>query len=169
MLADGVAIDKLYPLDLDRAFRKLDTIKAQSVFYTSHSHAQQLLTDGEAVMACINNGRVYDANKKGAPLKIVWAQNLQYSDLLVVPRGTKNAEAAMALIDEMTLAENQAAYANATGFAPSNPDAYRLLNEEIKPWLPAGVNLELGRLVDGNYWRDNLESITERWTAWKLG
>lgn len=30
LLADGVAADKLYPLDLDRAFKKLDTIRKTS-------------------------------------------------------------------------------------------------------------------------------------------
>lgn len=33
LLADGVAPDKLYPLDLDRAFKKLDTIKKDIVWW----------------------------------------------------------------------------------------------------------------------------------------
>jgi len=33
LLADGVAPDKLYPLDLDRAFKKLDTIKGDIVWW----------------------------------------------------------------------------------------------------------------------------------------
>ncbi|RVA22748.1 extracellular solute-binding protein, partial [Mesorhizobium sp. M7A.F.Ca.US.001.01.1.1] len=32
LLADGVPADKLYPLDLDRAFKKLDTIKSDIVW-----------------------------------------------------------------------------------------------------------------------------------------
>ena len=33
LLADGVPADKLYPLDLDRAFKKLDTIKSDIVWW----------------------------------------------------------------------------------------------------------------------------------------
>ncbi len=47
LLADGVAPDKLYPIDADRAFKKLDTIKKQSIFWTTNSQSQQLLVDGE--------------------------------------------------------------------------------------------------------------------------
>src|SRR6478672_11465756 len=42
LLADGVAPDKLYPLDVDRAFKKLDIVKKQTVFWSTNSQSQQL-------------------------------------------------------------------------------------------------------------------------------
>ncbi|MGO8077848.1 extracellular solute-binding protein, partial [Rhizobium leguminosarum] len=43
LLADGVAADKLYPLDLERAFKKLDTIKSDIVWWSGGAKSQQLL------------------------------------------------------------------------------------------------------------------------------
>ena len=52
LLADGVAPDKLYPLDVDRAFKKLDQIKHHiPVWWTNGAQHVQLLIDGEVSMS----------------------------------------------------------------------------------------------------------------------
>jgi putative spermidine/putrescine transport system substrate-binding protein len=51
LLADGVATDKLYPLDLDRAFKKLDTIKKDIVWWGGGAQSQQLLASGDSCPA----------------------------------------------------------------------------------------------------------------------
>jgi putative spermidine/putrescine transport system substrate-binding protein len=169
LLADGVPKDKLYPLDVDRAFRKLDTIKPQSVFWTTNSQSQQLLVDGEVTLGVIINGRLFDAVQKGAKLGMEWNQALQSVDYLVLSKGSKNRAAGMALINQMTTAEAQARVANDMALAPTNPDAFALIKDEVKPWLstnPAYASQSL--LIDEVYWRDNLKSLTDRWTQWKL-
>jgi len=169
LMADGVAPDKLYPLDVERALKKLDTIKSQTVFWSSNSQSQQLFVDGEVVMGLILNGRAYDAAKKGAPIAVSWAQNIQSVDYLVVPRGSKNREAAMKLIDVMTQPENQAKLANMIAYAPTNPAAFSGIDPQIAPWLStAPDNVKQGFLINAEYWRDNLKKLQERWTAWKL-
>ena len=125
LLADGVAPSELYPLDVDRAFRKLDSIKAQTVFWSTNSQSQQLFVDEEVSMGLILNGRAYDASKKGAEIAVSWEQNIQSVDYLVVPRGSRNRAAAMKLIDTMTKADNQAKLANLIAYAPTNPAAFR--------------------------------------------
>ena len=51
LMADGVAPDKLYPLDIDRAFKKLDAIKPHiSVWWKTGAQSAQLLVDKEAIM-----------------------------------------------------------------------------------------------------------------------
>jgi len=169
LLADGVQPNALYPLDVDRAFRKLDSIKSHAVFWSSSSQSQQLLVDRSAVMGMINNGRAFDSIKKGAPLAISWEQNLQAGDYLVIPKGSKHRNAAMALIDEMTLPENQAEVANLMALAPTNQAAFKFIHADISPWLSTfPENDSKGIMIDKDYWRDNLERLTEKWTAWKL-
>ena len=52
LLADGVPADKLYPIDMDRAFHKLDEIKPHiTVWWTTGAQPAQLLLDKEVVMA----------------------------------------------------------------------------------------------------------------------
>ena len=46
LLADGVPADQLYPLDIDRAFRKLDSIKEHIVFYDTGDQQVQLVASG---------------------------------------------------------------------------------------------------------------------------
>jgi putative spermidine/putrescine transport system substrate-binding protein len=169
LLADGVTPDKLYPLDVDRALKKLATIKSQTIFWATNSQSQQLFIDGEVSLGLILNGRAYDAAKKGAPIAVSWEQNIQSVDYLVVPRGSKNREAAMHLINTMTVAENQAKLANMIAYAPTNPAAFPAIDPAISPWLSTEPsNIEKGFVINAEYWRDNLKKNQERWTAWKL-
>lgn len=169
LLADGVDAAHLYPLDADRAFKKLDTIKSHAVWWTTNSQSQQLLTDGEVGMGVIINGRLFDAVQKGGKLGIEWSQNMQIVDYLVVPRGVKNRDLAMALINEMTLPEHQAKIAEQMALAPTNPEAFKLINPAMTPWLSTTPeNAKQGFLVDSDYWRDQYKPLTERWESWKL-
>ena len=169
LLADGVTPDKLYPLDVDRALKKLDTIKAQTIFWSTNSQSQQLFVDGEVNLGLILNGRAYDASKKGAPIAISWEQSIQSVDFLVVPHGSRNRAAAMTLINAMGVAENQAKLANLIAYAPTNPAAFKSIDPKIEPWLStAPDNANRGFVIDAAYWRDNLQALQERWAAWKL-
>lgn len=169
LLADGVDPKALYPLDVDRAFRKLDTIKKDAIFWQTNSQSQQQLVDGSAVMGMINNGRAYDIIKKGAKVAISWEQNLQAGDFLVVPKGSKNRDVAMGLINEMTLPENQAKVANLMAYSPTNLSAFKFIDADVQPWMSTSPqNNSKGILIDKAYWRENLRRLTERWNAWKL-
>jgi putative spermidine/putrescine transport system substrate-binding protein len=169
LLADGVTSDKLYPLDVDRALKKLDTIKSETIFWSTNSQSQQLFVDGEVALGLILNGRAYDAAKKGAPIAISWQQNIQSVDYLVVPAGSRNKDAAMLLIDTMTDPGNQAKLANKIAYAPTNPAAFKSIDPAVEPWLStAPANLQQGFVINAAYWRDNLKKLQERWAMWKL-
>ena len=132
LLADGVPPETLYPLDVDRAFRKLDTIRKDTIFWSTNSQSQQLFVDGEVNLGMILNGRAFDAAKKGAPIAVSWEQNIQSVDYLAVPRGSRNKAAAMRLIDTMTLANNQAKLANLIAYAPTNPAAFEAIDKAVE-------------------------------------
>jgi putative spermidine/putrescine transport system substrate-binding protein len=169
LLADGVPKDKLYPLDVERAFKKLDTIKKDAIFWTTNSQSQQLLVDGEVSLGVIINGRLYDAVQKGAKLGMEWNQALQSVDFLVVSKGAKNRAAGMELINQATTPEAQARVANDMALAPTNPAAFALIKEEVKPWLSTNPKYaDSSLVVDELYWRDNLKGLMDRWTQWKL-
>jgi putative spermidine/putrescine transport system substrate-binding protein len=169
LLADGVRFESLYPLDVDRALKKLDALKRNAVWWTTNSQSQQLMIDGECTLGILNNGRIYDAVQKGAKIGIEWAQNLQSVDYLVVPKGSKAKNAAMGLIGEMVLAESQARVSNIMPLAPTNPEAFKLITKEVAPWLSTEpANLTQGFPINEEFWRDNYKTLAERWTAWKL-
>ncbi|MDD9855595.1 MAG: polyamine ABC transporter substrate-binding protein [Gammaproteobacteria bacterium] len=169
LLADGVKMQDLYPLDVDRAFAKLDTIKDDLILWKSNSESQQLFGDGVVGCGLILNGRAFDSHKKGAPVAIEWNQNIRSVDYYVIPKGAPNADVAMQFMTHVTRAENQARMANRLAYAPTNLDAFAMIDEEVKPWLSTHPdNAARGILISIDYWRDNLEALTKRWTEWKL-
>ena len=169
LLADGVPMEDLYPLDVDRAFKKLDTIKDDVVWWKSNSQSQQLLTDGAVGCGMILNGRAYDLVKKGGKVNISWDQNIQSVDFLSIPKGAKNAEVAQHFMNFMTMADNQAKMANIIAYSPVNPKAFSGIEDAVKPWLSTNPeNAKKGMVISGTYWRDHLDEQTERWNQWKL-
>ena len=58
------------PEGVDRAFKKLDTIKKDVVWWEAGAQPPQLLADGQVVMTSAWNGRIFDAVKKsGKPFR----------------------------------------------------------------------------------------------------
>lgn len=165
LLADGVAPDKLYPLDLDRAFKKLDTIKQDIVWWGGGAQSQQLLASGEASLGQFWNGRVYALQQDGAPVGVSWKQNLVMADFLVIPKGAKNKEAAMKFLANASSAEGQAEFANKTAYAPVNVDSVAKLDKDLAPNLPTAYAQDQVTL-DFAYWAKNGQAIAARWNEW---
>ncbi|MGH8353823.1 MAG: ABC transporter substrate-binding protein [Pseudomonas sp.] len=165
LLADGVPADKLYPLDLDRAFKKLDSIKSDIVWWGGGAQSQQLLASGEASLGQFWNGRVYALQQDGAPVGVSWKQNLVMADFLVIPKGSKNKEAAMKFLANASSAKGQAEFANLTAYAPVNLDSVGQLKSELAPNLPTAYAKDQITL-DYAYWAKNGAAIATRWNEW---
>ncbi len=167
LLADGVAPDKLYPLDLDRAFRKLDTIKSEIVWWSGGAQSQQLLASGEAALGQFWNGRVFAVQKEQDGIGISWEQNLTAADLLVVPKGTKNKEEAMKFLAMATSAKGQANMAAQTNYAPVNTESAKLMPAKDRAMLPDQHTQ--GQIdLDMAYWAAHREEIGKRWYEWQV-
>ncbi len=90
LLADGVPLDKLYPLDVDRAFKVLDKIKPHiAVWWTGGAQSTQLLQSGEVEMTTGWNARLQAAIDGGAPAKIIWNQGLYSIEGWGLPRAAR--------------------------------------------------------------------------------
>lgn len=165
LLADGVAPDKLYPLDLDRAFKKLDTIKKDIVWWGGGAQSQQLLASGEASLGQFWNGRVYALQQDGAPVGVSWKQNLVMADFLVIPKGAKNKDAAMKFLANASSAQGQADFANKTAYAPVNLDSVAKLDSTLAENLPTAYAKDQVTL-DFAYWAKNGQDIAARWNEW---
>ena len=136
LLADGVPADKLYPLDLDRAFKKLDTIKSDIVWWSGGAQSQQLLASGEAPLGALWNGRIFAVQKDEPNVGLSWNQNLTAADYLVVPKGAKNKAEAMRFLAEATAPKPQAEFAGLTSYAPIDTAAANLMTPNQAAQLP---------------------------------
>ena len=112
LMADGVTPEQLYPLDVDRAFKKLDTIhKHINVWWSTGQQPAQLLVDKEVVLATGWNGRFYDLIRKEAPLVMEWGGGILKQGSWVVPKGAKDQYWSMKLLALMSDPKRQAANA----------------------------------------------------------
>ncbi|MFX7784760.1 extracellular solute-binding protein, partial [Acinetobacter baumannii] len=72
LIADGVPMDQLYPLDLDRAFKKLDQIKSHiSLWWTTGAQSVDVIASGEVDMGVAWDSRVSASRLAGQPVETV--------------------------------------------------------------------------------------------------
>ena len=166
LLADGVAPEQIYPIDVDRALAKLSTIKDQLVYTTSSAQKQDLLSTGETAMGFIGNGRAYAAKKDGHPVDVAWNGHVDFADYLVVPKGSPNKATAMDLINYIVAPENNAELSKYISYSPANTQAK----------IPAGVaadeltssHLDVPYvLFNDEWWAANYDAVNAKYQAWK--
>jgi putative spermidine/putrescine transport system substrate-binding protein len=170
LMADGVDPAKLYPLDLDRAFKSLDKIrKYVSVWWTSGAQSTQLLQSGEVDMLMIWNARAQAAIDSGAPARIVWNQGLFSSDGWSIPLGSPQVDLAKKFVRFCIDPERQASFAETLAYGPTNLSAYDKIPPARAALLPTyPANLKLMRVSDDEWWGNNFQRVAERFEDWML-
>jgi len=180
LAADGVAAADIYdvlstPEGIDRAFAKLDTIKADSVFWEAGAQPPQLLADGEVVMTTAYNGRIFNAvAAEDKPFGIVWDSQIFDLDLWVIPKGAPNKDAALDFIAFSTATEQLAAQASYISYGPARISSAPLVGSyATKPELAMGPqmptapeNFKTAIQNDFEFWADNQDELNERFNAW---
>lgn len=165
LLADGVPADKLYPLDVERALKKLDTIKDHIVWWDTGAQSEQLLDSGEASMGLVWVGRAVSGAERG--IKIDWTQWTSQTGFWVVPKGTKNREAAMKALEFFTEPAQQIAFTQYMPYGPSNKTAVAGVSETFKGNLPTD-HLDNRVLMDADWWAKNGADVDMRFQEWLL-
>ncbi|WP_151719789.1 extracellular solute-binding protein [Gemmobacter serpentinus] len=99
LMADGVTKDQLYPLDMERALKKIEEIKPHvSKWWTTSAQPPQLLLDGEADMCMAYTGSTSKLALEGAPIEVEWNQGFVYYDFFSIPKDAPNYDNAMKLL-----------------------------------------------------------------------
>jgi len=169
LLADGVTLDKLYPLDIERGLKSLEKIKSKLVWWERGAQGGQVFVDGEVDVGAIWNGRVHEPKLNGAPVDFHFNQAIFVSDAWAVPKGTKNKKEAMELIALNMTAPVQAEYARNIPYGPVNKEALKLLDKGTLAALPSSdENFSKGRMLDLSFWADNGPATVERFNKWLL-
>ncbi|MDE0270921.1 MAG: ABC transporter substrate-binding protein [Gammaproteobacteria bacterium] len=180
LLADGVPREQVYAvLDTDagveRAFRKLDSIKDQVVWWEAGAQPPQMLADGEVLMSTAYNGRIFNAQVlEKQPFVIVWdGQVLTTGGPLAIVSGTPRLEAAqrfMRFANRPTSIANVAKYIS---YSPTRRSAAGLVGEhsetgiDMAPHMPtAPENMKRALQNDWRWWSDNRDEMNERFSAW---
>jgi putative spermidine/putrescine transport system substrate-binding protein len=165
LMADGVAPADLYPLDLERATKKLDTIKDDIVFWTSGAQSRELIGSGEVAMSMIWNGRAWNAIHDKRPVGIQWREQIISADYFVVPKGSPNKDAAMRFIAYTTCAEDNGRLSAYIPYGPTNVNA--VPDPATVDDLPLKHVDASTAYFDDAYLVDHSREVDEAWHDWK--
>ena len=170
LIADGVPMDKVYPIDIERAFKSMSRIKpAVPKFWDTGALSAQMLADKEAAMGVIWSTRVQVAADGGARLAAQWNQNQVLAQAYGLTKGTRNFAAGVKFIDYSLSPEVQARWLGAYKAVPVNQKAYpqtaaQLLDPGAKlPWTKSK-----GFRNDIAWWAENRAKVSDYWSKWVL-
>jgi putative spermidine/putrescine transport system substrate-binding protein len=182
LLGDGVPASDVYkvlgtPEGVDRAFKKLDTIKDQVVWWEAGAQPPQLLADGEVVMTTAYNGRIFNAAvAEGKPFQIVWDGQIYENEMYVIPKGAPNMDEAKQFLAFATSTDGLRAQAQNISYGPARKSALKdeLIFKDGKtvmgPHLPtAPENMANSLETSSSFWVDHDAELQERFAAWLAG
>lgn len=166
LLADGVAPDDLFPLDVDRALAKLDTIKDDIVWWETSAQSQQLLASGEAAIGLAWVGRAVDAGKE-APVAINWNSWLQVDAFWVIPKGAPGADNAQKLLASLLQEAPQIRFTELSDYGPANAAAAANSAVQENPNRPTNhLATQVG--IDDEWWGENSKAVDQKFQEWLL-
>lgn len=168
LLADGVQRERLYPLDIDRAFRSLDRLRpAVRVWWKNFSDPAWLFESQRIEISPWT--RTPSAIRRGQPLGYSYDGAAFTFEGWCVPRFARNRDWAMRFINFALQPRQQAALTEQIMFGPTNKNALALIDPALQPLLPSNpVNVAQGFFLSGEYWGAYLGEVTERWNRWRF-
>jgi len=182
LMADNVPAADVYnvmntPEGIDRAFAKLDTIKDQVIFWSLGHKPIELVKSGKAAMAIAYNGRIGAAILfEGNDFVVNWDGQVLQEEWLVVLKGTRNFDEALAFLIHASAPEQQANQAKWINYGPMRLSALDIIDAG-EPWFHTGVNIlphlpttsdALVNAVFTNFewWAKNGRAISKRFQGW---
>lgn len=172
LVADGVDPKDLYPIDIARAQKKLDTIKDDLILTPTYGAAQQALANGEAAMALMVTTRTELAVRDGAHLAPIWDfTTYGVSGFAVLKNAPHMKQAQQAVAFAATRKVNIAWCAKA-GFAPANPAIsvddvpFTDLQKKFNAFAPDRGDVVL---QNPTWYAKNTIALVVAFTKWKVG
>ncbi|MBR0658724.1 ABC transporter substrate-binding protein [Neoroseomonas oryzicola] len=173
LMADGVAPAQVYevlgtPAGVDRAFRKLDSIKADIAWFERGSQPPQWLAAGEVALTVAYNGRISAANATdGRNFAIVWTNNIFTLDSWVIMKGSPNKAKAVEFLKFVGQPAVQAALPPKIPYGVTAKGVNERLPAEVLANLPtAPQNIANALQLSDRFWLDNLDRLTQRFNTW---
>lgn len=173
LIGDGVPTDLVYkvlstPEGVDRAFRKLDTIKSSVVWWVAGAQPAQLLGSGEVAMTMAWNGRIVDANRnENRNFKMVWDSHFQGLGMWAIPKGAKNVKASYDFIAFASDPAVMAEHSKYIAYGPTVAAALPLIAPDVLRNLPtAPDNSKTVLVANPEFLGDRGDELTKRFNEW---
>src|SRR4029078_5510879 len=171
--ADGVAPKDVYkvlgtPAGVDRAFKKLDEIKPNMVWWEKGWHPPQLLASGEVAMTDAYNARIAATNDKDKKnFKIVWTNNLYTIDSWVIMKGTPNKADAEKYLVFVNDPVNQKNLPPKIPYGVTTKASTAMIDKNVLPNLAtAPQNMASALPINDKFWLHDLEQPHPHLNSW---
>ncbi|WP_218827293.1 ABC transporter substrate-binding protein [Caballeronia sordidicola] len=173
LLADGVKPADVYkvlatPEGVNRAFKKLDTIKSSIVWWDAGAQPPQLLADREVTMTSAYPNRILVAVQQDKkPFGFLWDGEVMNIEGLAIVKGTKNLKSAQDFVKFSTNTESLAKLASATGLGPMRKSSIALVDPKVAPYLPTNPANSKGAVAsDISFWADHSDDLNQKFAVW---
>jgi putative spermidine/putrescine transport system substrate-binding protein len=144
LLADGVAPDEMYPLDIERAHAKIESLLDDLVVYEEFPQAQSFLTSKTVSISYGPNGLWKGLMDKNVELEVLWSMTpvLQPNSMCIMP-DAPDLDAVMALAAYCNDPDRQAKFALQTSYGPPSEAAFEKMSEADRQTLPNAPGREV--------------------------
>jgi putative spermidine/putrescine transport system substrate-binding protein len=177
LVADGVALDKIYPLDVERAWKAMDRLRPLvTKWYGNHAEAIQLVSKGEVDVCCTVGPRGIVAKREGAPVDVDYSGGKLAPDNWALVKGSNNLDAVYQFLNFVIDGKVQAEFAKRVPYGPSSSEAFKYLSgAEAEDLITSPGNLKKQFWNDIAWWgavgtdnKTNIEAQTERYAKWMV-
>lgn len=173
VMADGVPPAEVYkvlatPKGVDQAFRKLDSIKQDVVWWTAGAQPPQLLASKEVIMATAWNGRIQNPiDHDHAPFKIAWDHQILEYDMISIPKGAKHEELAYKYLAYVAQPTVNGRLASFIPYGPVVKAAIKEVPKDVLAKLPnAPDHMKIHLVADPQFWGDYGADLNRRFSTW---
>jgi putative spermidine/putrescine transport system substrate-binding protein len=163
LMADGVAPDQVYPIDADRAIKKLGEIKDDILWYDTGSQMTQWFSDGSATSGIGWDGRINLLIDQKVPVALDFNQSILLASMMCVPKGAPDKTAAMKFLNFALSAKAQADAAKAIYYGPVNQKSFDLLPKGLVNRVSGNKQqLAVCNHFDPQFWGKNLDTLQQK-------
>lgn len=169
LLADGVDKDELFPLDIDRAFKKMDDIRDDvTLWWKSGDQTVQGFRNREYDIGQIWLTRAKAMRTEGLPIGWSYKASFLVGDRIALIKGAPNRENALKLITYwLDHPEAQAKACNILSCTPPSARAISLMSDEARKTMPTKADIKESVIVPDAVWiNENAALLLERWNKW---
>jgi putative spermidine/putrescine transport system substrate-binding protein len=172
LLADGVDPKDVYATlsteaGVTRAFRKLDQIKKDTVWWEAAAQPGVLMAAGHVSMSSAYTLWFDPGQERNRHARIVWRQSLYDIDSWAIPKGSPKRDDAYRFIAFASAPERQKTLSEQVRYGPTNRNTLELLPARLAGGLPSSTpNLAGALRIDTAFWIEHGDALERRFNAW---
>ena len=172
LMADGVEPKDVYATlsteaGVARAFRKLEQIRKDTVWWEAAPQPSELIAAGIVNMSSGYSLWFDPDQERNRHTRIVWRQSLYDIDSWAIPKGTHKRDEAYRFIAFASSPERQKVLSEQLNYGPTNRSAVELLPARLAGSLPSSTpNLSGALRIDTTFWIEHGDALERRFNAW---